>query len=120
MGFYNFELGLPKKNISKRRKTKHLPNEKFKFMVIKVHAFILQFLIIVFFPHESRSLYVWTKTVFSFPKSQSIPKLQGSIHPLPGKAHAGDLRQLVLELRNPSEFPVKVPCLELTCSKKTS
>ncbi|XP_014495790.1 trafficking protein particle complex subunit 8 [Vigna radiata var. radiata] len=72
VGFYNFELGLPKKNISKRRKTKHLPNEKFKFMVIK-----------------------------------SIPKLQGSIHPLPGKAHAGDLRQLVLELRNPSEFPVK-------------
>ncbi|WVZ06097.1 hypothetical protein V8G54_019443 [Vigna mungo] len=72
VGFYNFELGLPKKNILKRRKTKDLPNEKFKFMVIK-----------------------------------SIPKLQGSIHPLPGKAYAGDLRQLVLELRNPSEFPVK-------------
>ncbi|KOM39116.1 hypothetical protein LR48_Vigan03g249800 [Vigna angularis] len=45
--------------------------------------------------------------------TMSIPKLQGSIHPLPGKAYAGDLRQLVLELRNPSEFPVKVPCLEL-------
>ncbi|XP_027923371.1 trafficking protein particle complex subunit 8 [Vigna unguiculata] len=72
VGFYNFELGQPKKNILKRRTTKHHPNEKFKFMVIK-----------------------------------SIPKLQGSIHPLPGKAYAGDLRQLVLELRNPSEFPVK-------------
>ncbi|KAK7378868.1 hypothetical protein VNO80_04316 [Phaseolus coccineus] len=71
VGFYDFELGQPKKNI-KGRKTKDLPNEKFKFMVIK-----------------------------------SIPKLQGSIHPLPGKAYAGDLRQLVLELRNPSEFPVK-------------
>ncbi|ESW34971.1 hypothetical protein PHAVU_001G196200 [Phaseolus vulgaris] len=71
VGFYNFELGQPKKNI-KGRKTKDLPNEKFKFMVIK-----------------------------------SIPKLQGSVHPLPGKAYAGDLRQLVLELRNPSEFPVK-------------
>ncbi|TKY61914.1 Trafficking protein particle complex subunit 8 [Spatholobus suberectus] len=73
VGFHNFELGYPKRNILKeRRKTKDLPNEKFKFMVIK-----------------------------------SIPKLQGSIHPLPGKAYAGDLRQLVLELRNSSEFPVK-------------
>ncbi|XP_061362471.1 uncharacterized protein LOC133306201 [Gastrolobium bilobum] len=73
VGFHNFELSHPKKNIVKgRRKAKHLPNEKFKFLVIK-----------------------------------SIPKLQGSIHPLPGKAYAGDLRQLVLELRNPSEFPVK-------------
>ncbi|KAK7396773.1 hypothetical protein VNO78_17931 [Psophocarpus tetragonolobus] len=73
VGFHNFELGQPKKNIiNGRRKTEHLPNEKFKFMVIK-----------------------------------SIPKLQGSVHPLPGKAYAGDLRQLVLELRNPSEFPVK-------------
>ncbi|CAJ1882515.1 unnamed protein product [Sphenostylis stenocarpa] len=72
VGFYNFELDHPKKNIIKRRKTKPLPNEKFKFVVIK-----------------------------------SIPKLQGSIHPLPEKAYAGDLRQLVLELRNPSVFPVK-------------
>ncbi|KAL2345307.1 hypothetical protein Fmac_006592 [Flemingia macrophylla] len=73
VGFHNFELSLPNRNAGKgRRKTKHLQNEKFKFMVIK-----------------------------------SIPKLQGSIHPLPEKAYAGDLRQLVLELRNPSEFPVK-------------
>ncbi|KAG5043966.1 hypothetical protein JHK87_007881 [Glycine soja] len=72
VGFHNFELCHPKKIIKGRRKTKHMPNEKFKFMVIK-----------------------------------SIPKLQGSIHPLPGKAYAGDLRQLVLELRNPSDFPVK-------------
>ncbi|KAH1258864.1 Trafficking protein particle complex subunit 8 [Glycine max] len=69
VGFHNFELCHPKKIIKGRRKTKHMPNEKFKFM--------------------------------------SIPKLQGSIHPLPGKAYAGDLRQLVLELRNPSDFPVK-------------
>ncbi|KAG4928503.1 hypothetical protein JHK85_054989 [Glycine max] len=72
VGFHNFKLGHPKKIIKGRRKKNHLPNEKFKFMVIK-----------------------------------SIPKLQGSIHPLPGKTYAGDLRQLVLELRNPSEFPVK-------------
>ncbi|KAJ1379074.1 trafficking protein particle complex subunit 8-like protein [Sesbania bispinosa] len=73
VGFHNFELSHPKKNIIKgRRKAKHSPIEKFKFMVIK-----------------------------------SIPKLQGSIHSLPGKAYAGDLQQLVLELRNPSEFPVK-------------
>ncbi|XP_027350865.1 trafficking protein particle complex subunit 8 isoform X2 [Abrus precatorius] len=73
VGFHNFELNHPKKNIVKGgRKAKYLPNEKFKFTVIK-----------------------------------SIPKLQGSIHPFPGKAYAGDLQQLVLELRNPSEFPVK-------------
>ncbi|RDX88744.1 Trafficking protein particle complex subunit 8, partial [Mucuna pruriens] len=73
VGFHNFELAHPKRNIiNGRRKTEHLPNQKFKFMVIK-----------------------------------SIPKLQGSVHPLPAKAYAGDLRQLVLELRNPSEFPVK-------------
>ncbi|XP_004494255.1 uncharacterized protein [Cicer arietinum] len=73
VGFHNFELSHPKKNIVKgRRKPKHPPNEKFKFMVIK-----------------------------------SIPKIQGSIHSLPRKAYAGDLRQLMLELRNPSEFPVK-------------
>ncbi|XP_057438916.1 uncharacterized protein LOC130730816 isoform X2 [Lotus japonicus] len=73
VGFHNFELSHPKKNIVKgRRKAKLSPNEKFKFMVIK-----------------------------------SIPKLQGSVQSLPGKAYAGDLQQLVLELRNPSEFPVK-------------
>ncbi|XP_045795851.1 trafficking protein particle complex subunit 8 [Trifolium pratense] len=73
VGFHNFELSHPKKNIVKgRRKAKQSPNEKFKFMVIK-----------------------------------SIPKIQGTIQSLPGKAYAGDLRQLMLELRNPSEFPVK-------------
>ncbi|KAK7244790.1 hypothetical protein RIF29_39616 [Crotalaria pallida] len=44
---------------------------------------------------------------FKFMVIKSIPKLQASINSLPGKAYAGDLRQLVLELRNPSEFPVK-------------
>ncbi|KAL5060385.1 hypothetical protein RYX36_031989 [Vicia faba] len=73
VGFHNFELSHPKKNIVKgRRKAKRPPNEKFKFMVIK-----------------------------------SIPKIQGSVHSLPGKAYAGDLRKLMLELKNPSEFPVK-------------
>ncbi|CAL5194328.1 unnamed protein product [Lathyrus oleraceus] len=73
VGFHNFELSHPKKNIVKgRRKAKQPPNEKFKFMVIK-----------------------------------SIPKIQGSVHSLPGKAYAGDLRRLMLELKNPSEFPVK-------------
>ncbi|KAK7284775.1 hypothetical protein RJT34_19528 [Clitoria ternatea] len=73
IGFHNFELSHTKKNILKgRRKAKNLPNEKFKFMVIK-----------------------------------SIPKLEGLIQPLPVKAYAGDLRQLVLELRNPSECAVK-------------
>ncbi|XP_019455479.1 PREDICTED: trafficking protein particle complex subunit 8-like isoform X1 [Lupinus angustifolius] len=44
---------------------------------------------------------------FKFMVIKSIPKLQASINLLPGKAYAGDLRQLVLELKNPSEFPVK-------------
>ncbi|KAK7337326.1 hypothetical protein VNO77_17892 [Canavalia gladiata] len=44
---------------------------------------------------------------FKFMVIKRIPKLQGSVHPLPGKAYAGDLRQLVLELSNPSEFPIK-------------
>ncbi|GAV63866.1 TRAPPC-Trs85 domain-containing protein [Cephalotus follicularis] len=38
---------------------------------------------------------------------KSLPKLDGFIHPLPEKAYTGDLRNLVLELRNQSEFPVK-------------
>ncbi|KAG8648726.1 trafficking protein particle complex subunit 8 isoform X2 [Manihot esculenta] len=38
---------------------------------------------------------------------KSIPKLGGFIHTLPEKAYAGDLRHLVLELRNQSEFSVK-------------
>ena len=49
VGFHNFELCHPKKIIKGRRKTKHMPNEKFKFMVIKVDALILPFLIILFF-----------------------------------------------------------------------
>lgn len=41
VGFHNFELSHPKKNIVKgRRKANHSPNEKFKFMVIKVRALI--------------------------------------------------------------------------------
>lgn len=44
---------------------------------------------------------------FKFMVIKSIPKIQGSVHSLPGKAYAGDLRQLMLDLRNPSEFPVK-------------
>ncbi|CAL0326705.1 unnamed protein product [Lupinus luteus] len=44
---------------------------------------------------------------FKFIVIKSIPKLEASINSLPGKAYAGDLRQLVLELKNPSEFPVK-------------
>ncbi|XP_058085040.1 uncharacterized protein LOC131232663 [Magnolia sinica] len=38
---------------------------------------------------------------------KSVPKLEGYIHDLPTKAYMGDLRRLVLELRNPSEFSVK-------------
>ncbi|KAF2289607.1 hypothetical protein GH714_037427 [Hevea brasiliensis] len=38
---------------------------------------------------------------------KSLPKLEGFIHSLPEKAYAGDLRHLVLELRNQSEFSVK-------------
>lgn len=38
---------------------------------------------------------------------KSLPKLEGSIHHLPEKVYAGDLRRLVLELRNQSEYPVK-------------
>ncbi|KAE9585345.1 putative tetratricopeptide-like helical domain, TRAPP II complex, Trs120, TRAPP III complex, Trs85 [Lupinus albus] len=72
VGFHKFDLSLPKNIVKSRRKRKHSPNDKFKFMVIK-----------------------------------SIPKLQASINSLPGKAYAGDLRQLVLELKNPSKFPVK-------------
>ncbi|KAJ7942948.1 Trafficking protein particle complex subunit 8 [Quillaja saponaria] len=38
---------------------------------------------------------------------KSIPRLHGSIQPLPEKVYAGTLQQLVLELRNQSEYPVK-------------
>jgi len=44
VGFHNFELNHPKKSIVKgRRKAKQLPNEKFKFIVIKVCACLLLF-----------------------------------------------------------------------------
>ncbi|KAJ0027454.1 hypothetical protein Pint_36183 [Pistacia integerrima] len=38
---------------------------------------------------------------------ESLPKLEGFIRHIPERAYAGDLRHLVLELRNPSEFSVK-------------
>ncbi|KAG9443300.1 hypothetical protein H6P81_014640 [Aristolochia fimbriata] len=38
---------------------------------------------------------------------KALPKLDGCIHQLPMKPYAGDLRRLVLELRNPSESPIK-------------
>ncbi|KAH9674303.1 tetratricopeptide repeat (TPR)-like superfamily protein [Citrus sinensis] len=38
---------------------------------------------------------------------KSLPKLEGLIHPLPERAYAGDLRHLVLELKNQSDFSVK-------------
>lgn len=39
---------------------------------------------------------------------QSLPRLEGSIDHLPEKLYAGDLRYLVLELKNSSESPIKV------------
>ncbi|GLT94814.1 hypothetical protein SLE2022_125350 [Rubroshorea leprosula] len=36
-----------------------------------------------------------------------IPKLEGFIHPLPENTYVGDLRQLVLELKNQSKDPVQ-------------
>jgi hypothetical protein len=38
---------------------------------------------------------------------KSLPRLEGSIDHLPEKLYAGDLRYLVLELRNKSESPTK-------------
>ncbi|CAA7018185.1 unnamed protein product [Microthlaspi erraticum] len=38
---------------------------------------------------------------------KSLPRLEGSIGHLPEKLHAGDLRYLVLELKNKSESPIK-------------
>ncbi|XVE96276.1 hypothetical protein REPUB_Repub02eG0207200 [Reevesia pubescens] len=38
---------------------------------------------------------------------KSLPKLEGFIHSLPEKTYMGDLRHLVLELSNQSQFPVK-------------
>ncbi|XP_020877887.1 trafficking protein particle complex subunit 8 isoform X1 [Arabidopsis lyrata subsp. lyrata] len=38
---------------------------------------------------------------------KSLPRLEGSIDHLPEKLYAGDLRYLVLELRNKSESPIK-------------
>ncbi|GLT60810.1 hypothetical protein SLA2020_335590 [Shorea laevis] len=38
---------------------------------------------------------------------KSLPKLEGFIHSLPEKAYAGDIRHLVLELRNQSEFTLQ-------------
>lgn len=38
---------------------------------------------------------------------KSVPRLEGSIHSLPEKAYAGDVRHIVLELRNQSESPVQ-------------
>ncbi|XP_048236072.1 trafficking protein particle complex subunit 8 isoform X2 [Ricinus communis] len=47
------------------------------------------------------------KSYLKFIVIKNLPKLEGIIHSLPEKAYAGDLRHLVLELRNQSEFSVK-------------
>ncbi|XP_050228133.1 uncharacterized protein LOC126677515 [Mercurialis annua] len=47
------------------------------------------------------------KNDLNFIVIKSLPKLEGIVHSLPERAYAGDLRHLVLELRNKSEFPVK-------------
>ncbi|XP_068342385.1 uncharacterized protein [Pyrus communis] len=49
-------------------------------------------------PHSDNLKFVVVK---------SVPKLEGVIHPPPKRAYAGDLRHLVLELKNKSEFAVK-------------
>ncbi|KAF9605425.1 hypothetical protein IFM89_017164 [Coptis chinensis] len=46
-------------------------------------------------------------STLKFTVIESLPKLEGSIHHLPERAYAGELRRLVLELRNQSKFPVK-------------
>ncbi|KAF5200663.1 Trafficking protein particle complex subunit, partial [Thalictrum thalictroides] len=38
---------------------------------------------------------------------KSLPKLEGSIIHMPERAYAGELRRVVLELRNQSKYPVK-------------
>ncbi|GLT90145.1 hypothetical protein SLE2022_080910 [Rubroshorea leprosula] len=38
---------------------------------------------------------------------KSLPKLEGFIHPFPESTYVGDLRPLVLELRNQSKYPVQ-------------
>ncbi|XP_074349440.1 uncharacterized protein LOC141689154 isoform X2 [Apium graveolens] len=43
----------------------------------------------------------------SFLVIKSLPKLESFVHHLPKTVRAGDLQRLTLELRNPSEIPVK-------------
>ncbi|XP_068668294.1 uncharacterized protein [Aristolochia californica] len=48
-----------------------------------------------------------SKQNLKFVVIKTLPKLEGCIHQLPVKAYAGNLCRLVLELRNPSESPIK-------------
>lgn len=45
---------------------------------------------------------------FKVLRLQGLPKLTGSIDRMPTKAFAGDLKLLTLNLRNHSEYAVKV------------
>ena len=74
------------------------------FIAVKVYTSLFLF-------HPSR---LFTCQNFFF--IQGLPKLEGCINKMPETAYAGDLRLVMLELKNQSEYPVKVclPCHFLT------
>ena len=49
--------------------------------------------------------------------SQHMPRLEVSLHEMPGRVNTGEVRRLVLELSNPSAATVKVRPRLIACHK---
>ncbi|XP_078442115.1 tetratricopeptide repeat (TPR)-like superfamily protein [Wolffia australiana] len=49
----------------------------------------------------------FSNLTLTFLAIKGLPKLEGSLHGLPEKTYAGDMRLVMLELKNKSDYPVK-------------
>ncbi|XP_051131915.1 uncharacterized protein LOC127251976 isoform X2 [Andrographis paniculata] len=59
------------------------------------------------FPKGKKKAKQSGKDKLQFLVIKSLPRLEGAIHTFPKSVYAGDLRQLTLELKNPSKLSVK-------------
>lgn len=118
VGFHNFGSNLMKKKNAKGRwRGNRSLNDNLKFVVIKVHGLFGSQPSTKAPPSTKHKKFHFIQVNLEFGITfpyyilfnvQSLPKLEGFIQPLPTTTYAGDVRHLVLELRNQSECAVKV------------
>ncbi|MQL72415.1 hypothetical protein Taro_004755 [Colocasia esculenta] len=97
VGYCNFNTDIKRKH-GKARVIEDSSGSSLCFIVVKVHVSFIPFLPLYFVGDHGPTLRVYV---------QGLPKLEGYIHDLPKKTYAGDLRLLMLELQNQSEYSVK-------------